>query len=101
MMGLNPKMLQNMQKQMMQIQENLGHETVEASVGGGAITVTMTGHQKVTAIKIDPDAVEPGDIGALEELLLLAVNEAVTKSQELAAKKMSALTGGMRLPGLM
>jgi nucleoid-associated protein EbfC len=100
-MGLNPKMLQNMQKQMMQIQENLGHETVEASVGGGAVTVTMTGHQKMTAIKIDPDAVDLTDIGMLEDLLVAAVNEAVTKSQDLAAKKMSALTGGMRIPGLM
>lgn len=99
-MGLNPKMLQQMQKQMVQIQESLGTETVEGSAGGGAVSVTMTGHQRVVGIKIDPDAVDTGEIAMLEDLVMTAVNDAVTKSQELAAKRMSALTGGLRIPGL-
>ena len=100
-MGMNPRMIQNMQKQMMQIQENLGNETVESTAGGGAVSVTMTGHQKLTAVKIDPDAVDAEDMGMLEDLILTAVNDAVAKSQELAAKRMSVLTGGLRIPGLM
>lgn len=99
-MGLNPKMLQQMQKQMVQIQESLGSETVEGSAGGGAVTITMTGHQHVTGVKIDPDAVDTEEMGMLEDLIMTAVNDAVTKSQELAAKRMSALTGGLRIPGL-
>jgi len=90
-----------MQKQMAQIQQNLEHETVDTSTGGGAVSVTMTGHQKLTAIKIDPEAVDTSDISELEDLILSAINDAVTKSQELAAKRMSVLTGGMRIPGLM
>lgn len=100
-MGINPRMIQQMQKQMVQIQENLGAETVQASAGGGAVTVTMTGHQKLTEIKIDPEAVDSDDMSILEDMILTAVNEAVAKSQELAAKRMSAVTGGMRIPGLM
>lgn len=95
------KQMQQMQQKLAKIQEELGNETVEASVGGGVVTVTMTGHQKVTAVKIAPEAIDPEDPQMLEDLLTAAFNEAVEKSQELVTKRMSAVTGGMRIPGLM
>lgn len=97
----NLKMLQQMQNRMMKIQEELGQETVEATAGGGAVTVVMTGHQKVQSIKIDPEVVDPEDVEGLEDLLVAAVNEAVTKSQELASRRMAEVTGGIKIPGLM
>lgn len=101
MMQPNLKMLQQMQNKMMKIQEELGQETVEATAGGGAVTVIITGHQKVQSIKIDPEVVDPEDVEALEDLILAAVNEAVAKSQDLASKRMGELTGGLKIPGLM
>ena len=102
-MGMNNKMLrdmQAMQKKMMQAQEELGNETVEITVGGGALRIVMTGHQKVKSVTISPDAVDPDDIETLHDLVVSAVNEAVEKSQELASKKMGGLTGGLKIPGL-
>ncbi len=95
---LNPKMIQELQNRMAKIQEDLGKETVEASVGGGAVTVVMTGHQVVQSVKISAEAVDPDDIGTLEDLVLAAVNEASEKAKDLAAKRLGALTGGMKLP---
>ena len=102
MMGNQRQMLQQvqqMQKQMLKIQEALGSETVDGSAGG-AVTVTITGHLKVTAIHIAPDAVDPNDVAMLEELLTTAVNDAITKAQEMAAKRMEPLTGGLQGMGL-
>ncbi len=104
--GLRPGLsqiqkLQELQAKMLETQEALGQETVTVSVGGGAITLEMTGHQKVRSIKIDPQALDPDDIEMLEELVMAAVNEAIEKSQELATSRLSALTGGMKIPGLM
>ncbi len=96
----NAKLIQQMQQKLMKIQEELGKETVEASTGGGAVTVVMTGQQKVTAVKIDPEVVDPEDVDMLQDLVMSAFNEALTKSQELAGKRMGALTGGMKIPGL-
>jgi len=73
---------------------------VEATAGGGVITVVITGNQIVKSIKINPEAVDPNDVSLLEDLIVAAVNEAVNKSQDLAAKRMGALTGNMRLPGM-
>lgn len=97
----NLKMIQQMQNKMMKIQEELGTETVEATAGGGAVTAVMTGHQKLVSVKIQPEAIDPDDVEMLEDLILTAVNEAIAKSQELASKKMSALTGGIKIPGLL
>jgi nucleoid-associated protein EbfC len=91
-------MIQELQNRMAKIQEDLGKESVEASVGGGAVTIVMTGHQVVQSVKISPEAVDPDDVGTLEDLVLAAVNEAVEKAKELAAKRLGALTGGMKLP---
>lgn len=93
-------MFQQMQAKMLKIQDELAKETVEASAGGGAITVTMTGQQKMQSVQIKPDVVDPEDVDILQDLILAAVNEAITKSQELQAKRLGALTGGLKIPGL-
>ena len=95
------KQLQQMQQRLIRAQEELANETVEATAGGGAVSVVITGNQQVKSVKIDPAAVDPNDVGMLEDLIVAAVNEAITKSQELAAKRMGAITGNIRIPGLM
>jgi nucleoid-associated protein EbfC len=105
MMGGNPRdlarQMQQMQTRLAKIQEELGSETVEASVGGGVVTVVMTGHQVVESIRIDPEIVDPEDVETLQDLMVAAYNEALKKSQELASTRLGALTGGMKIPGLM
>ena len=95
------QMMRKMQKQMENIQAELAEKTLDVSSGGGVVTITITGDQKVQAIKIDPDAVDPEDVEMLEDLLVAAVNEAVAESQALAGEKLGALTGGLKIPGLM
>lgn len=93
--------LQAMQQQMLEAQEALGDKTVEVTAGGGTIKIVMNGHQKLQSITIDPEVVNPEDVEMLQDLILAAVNEAVDASQELAAQKMSDITGGLNIPGLM
>ncbi len=104
MMGGNPnqiaRQMQQMQAQLAKIQEALGSETVEASVGGGMVTVVMTGHQQVESITIDPEAMDPEDPETLQDLMVAAFNEAQVKSQQLAESRLGALTGGLKIPGL-
>jgi DNA-binding YbaB/EbfC family protein len=95
----NAKQIQQLQAKLMKVQEDLGKETVEASVGG-VVTVTMTGHHEVRAIKIDPAAVDPDDVESLEDALVTAFNQALEKASALAQERMGALTGGMRIPGM-
>lgn len=92
--------LQAMQQQMLEAQEALGDKTVEVSAGGGAITVVMTGHQKLQSIKIDPEVVDPEDVEMLQDLIIAAINEAVEASQGLAADELGSITGGLNIPGL-
>jgi len=92
--------IQKLQEEMMRVQESLGQETVEVSVGGGAVVVVMTGHQRLQSVKIDPAAVSADDVEMLQDLIVAAVNEAIEKSQSLANERLSALTGGLSLPGL-
>ena len=92
--------LQAMQQQMADAQESLGDETVEVSSGGGAVTVVMTGHQKIVSIKIDPEVVDPDDVEMLQDLMVAAMNEAVEASQNLAADKMGSITSGLNIPGM-
>ena len=96
----NMNMMKQMQQRLAKIQEDLGNETVEATAGGGVVTVTMTGHQKVVGVKISPEAIDPDDPSMLEDLITAAVNEAVDKSHELVTKRMGAVTGGLKIPGL-
>lgn len=91
---------QQLQAKLAKAQEELGNLTVEASSGGGAVTVVMDGQQKVHSIRISPEAVDPDDVELLEDLVLAALNEALEKSRELAASHLGELTGGLKLPGL-
>lgn len=95
------KQVQQAQAKMAAIQEELKDETVESSAGGGMVRVVMTGDMEVKSVVIDPSAVDPDDIELLADMVAAAVNEAVRSAQELAANKMSAVTGGMSIPGLM
>ena len=95
----NMNLIRQMQAKMMKIQEELESETVEATAGG-AVKIVMNGHQIIKAIEIDPSAVDPEDVEMLQDLIMAAVNEAVTKSKELAAKRLGALTGGLKIPGM-
>ncbi len=90
------RQVQQMQSQMSKVQKELETETVEASAGGGAVTVVATGAQKVVSVKIDPEAA--GDAEMLQDLVLTAVNEAMEKAKLLAASKMQAVTAGLGLP---
>jgi nucleoid-associated protein EbfC len=96
------KQAQKMQQDMMQAQEALKDETVEASAGGGMVKVVVSGDQELRSITIDPQAVDPEDVELLQDMVLAAVNEGMRSAQELAASKMGGITGGlggMGLPG--
>jgi len=93
--------IQKLQEEMTKAQEELGQETVEVSVGGGTVTVVMTGQQQVRSIQIAPEVVDPEDIEMLQDLVTAAVNEAIEKSQGLAAERLGGLAGGLNLPGLL
>ena len=90
------RQVQQMQDRMQKAQKELESETVEATAGGGAVTVVATGAQKLVSVRIDPEAA--GDPEMLQDLVVAAVNEALEKSKEMAAAKMQAVTAGMGLP---
>jgi nucleoid-associated protein EbfC len=95
------KQAQQMQVEMAKAQEQLKEETVEASAGGGMVTVTMTGDMQLREIKISPEAVDPEDVELLQDMVTAAVNEALRSAQELAEKKMGGIAGlGGGLPGM-
>ena len=94
------KQAQQLQAKMLRAQEELGNATVEATSGGGAVTVVMTGHQEVQSVKISPEVVDPEDVDLLEDMVLAALKEATQKSREMAEKKMGVLTGGLKIPGM-
>ncbi len=100
---MNRKMMrqaQQLQQRMAKLEQELETETVEASAGGGMVTVVVTGKLAVQSVTIDPEVVSPEDVDMLEDLVLAAVNEGLSKAQQLAAQKMSAITGGLNIPGL-
>ena len=92
---------QKLQAQLLKAQEELATLTVEASSGGGAVTVVMNGQQQIQSVKISKEVVNPDDVEMLEDMVLTAVKEASIKAQEAAAQKMGGLTGGLKIPGLM
>ena len=94
------KQVQKMQADMMKAQEALANETIEASAGGGMVTVTITGDLQVKDIVIAAEAIDPEDPELLQDMVLAAVNEAIRQAQELAATRMGGLTGGMDLGAL-
>ena len=91
---------QKMQADMLAAQESLKDELVEASAGGGMVTVQVTGDMVVKSIKIDPEAVDPDDVELLQDMVLAAVNEGMRSAQELAAAKMGGIAGGLGGLGL-
>ena len=95
------KQAQQLQAQLAKIQEELEIETVAAAAGGEAVTVVATGKQRIQSITIKPDVVDPEDVEMLQDLVLTAVNDGLDKAQEVASSRMNALTGGMKIPGLM
>ena len=94
------KQAQKMQKDMAKIQAEMASKTVEATAGGGMVTVVVNGNQEVTNIKIEKEVVNSDDIEMLENLVIAAINEGLRKSKEMVADGMSKLTGGMNIPGL-
>jgi nucleoid-associated protein EbfC len=97
------RQVQQMQAEVMKAQEQLKNEVVEASAGGGMVTVKLTGDLELKEITIDPGAVDPEDVELLQDMVQAAVNEAIRSAQELAASKMGQATGGLGglgLPGL-
>ena len=98
------KQVEQMQAEMAKAQEELAKETVEASAGGGMVTVKATGALEITEIRIDPEAIDPDDPELLADMVLAAVNEAIRSAQGLAQSKLGGalgdLGGGLGLPGL-
>ena len=100
-LGQMMKQAQKMQAKIMKIQEEMGEQSVEASAGGGMVTVTANGKQEILSIRIEPEVVDPEDVEMLQDLVAAAVNEALKKAQEMMAEEMAKVTGGMQLPGMM
>ena len=102
---MNPKkmmkQIQKMQSDMMKMQEQLATEVVEETSGGGMVKAKVTGQMKLEGISINPEVVDPEDIEMLEDLIVVAVNKALEKAQSLSTQKLSQLTGGINIPGLM
>jgi DNA-binding protein, YbaB/EbfC family len=107
MPGGNMKQMQQLQQRAMKMQREmeeaqaaLEEETVTASAGGGVVEVTVSGKKELTAVKIDPEAVDPDDVEMLEDLIVAAVNEGLRKIEELSGERMSKITGGLGGSGL-
>ena len=95
------KQAQMLQARIAKAQEELGALTTEASAGGGAVTVVVTGDQHVKSIKISKEAVSPDDVETLEDLVLAAISEGLEKSRQMASAHLQKATGGLNIPGLM
>lgn len=94
------KQAQKMQQEMMRIQHELEEKTVEATAGGEAVKVVVSGKKQLVSIEIKPEVVDPEDVEMLQDLILVAVNDALSKVDEMTSKEMGRLTGGLNLPGL-
>ncbi len=99
-MGNLMKQAQEMQEKLLKMQEELATRTIEASAGGGMVTVTVNGKSEVMSIKIEKEVVDPEDVDMLEDLVAAAVNEALRKAQEMMQEEMSKVTGGLKIPGI-
>lgn len=95
------KQAQEMHSKISQLQEEMANKTVEASAGGGMVTLVMNGKQQVLSIRIDPEVVNREDVDMLQDLISAAVNEAIRKSQEMMTEEMKKITGGLSIPGLL
>lgn len=95
------KQAQAMQEQMARIQEQAAAKTANGTAGGGIVTVTANGAMQIVNVAIDPEIIKSGDVDMLQDLVVAASNEALRKAKELMENEMKALTGGMKIPGLM
>ncbi|HYI67735.1 MAG TPA: YbaB/EbfC family nucleoid-associated protein [Candidatus Limnocylindrales bacterium] len=98
--GQIAKMAQQMQTQMAQAQQELAETTLEATAGGGAVRIVITGAQEVRSVEIDPSAVDADEVEMLQDLVMTAVNEAIARSKELERERMGKIAGGMGIPGM-
>ena len=94
------KLMKQAQKMQNKMQQELGELEVEASTGGGMVSVKMSGHKQLLGVKIEPDVLDPEDPEMLQDLIVAAVNEATRKVDEVVQEQMGAMTGGMGLPGM-
>lgn len=100
-MGKLMKQAQQLQTRMTKLQEEMADKTIEATAGGGMVTVVANGKQEIVSIRIEKEVVDPEDVEMLQDLVLAAVNEALTRSQNMVSEEMNKLTGGFNIPGLM
>jgi hypothetical protein len=102
MKGMNDlvRQAQIMQRKMEKIQEEAATKTVEASSGGGMVTVVANGKQEIQSVSIDPACVDPADVSMLQDLVLAAANEALKQAKEMVEAEMQSVTGGMKIPGM-
>ena len=99
-MGNILKQAQQFQSKMAKLQEELGERTVEATSGGGMVSVVANGKQEVVSIRIEPEVVDPEDVDMLQDLIQAAVNDALTRAKEMVNEEMGKLTSGMNLPNI-
>jgi DNA-binding YbaB/EbfC family protein len=100
-LGKMMKQAQQLQAKMLKLQEELSEKTIETSAGGGMVRVVANGRQQLVSIQIEKEVVDPDDVEMLQDLVLAAANDALTKAQEMASEEMNKLTGGLNLPGMM
>ena len=99
-MGKLMKQAQQLQSKMAKLQDEIGEKTVEASAGGGMVTVVANGRQEILSVQIDPEVIDPDDQEMLQDLLLAAVNDALARAREMMSEEMGSLTKGLNIPGL-
>ncbi len=99
-MGTLMKQAQQFQSKMAKLQEDLGNETVEVSAGGGMVTVVANGRQEIVSIHIEPEVIDPEDTEMLQDLILAAVNDAVSRARNMMNEQMKKLTQGINIPGI-
>ena len=99
-MGNFQRMAQQMQQELLRIQGELETMMVDGSAGGGVVKAVVTGKQELLSVTIDPSAVDPADVDMLQDLIVAAVNDALGNSRRVAEEKMSAVTGGLKIPGM-
>jgi len=100
-MGNIMKQVQEMQAKMAEIEEELATQSVEGTAGGGMVTVVANGKQEIQSIVIDPELLTPEEVDMLQDMVIAATNQALESSRELRVERMSTLTGGIKIPGLM
>jgi hypothetical protein len=99
-MGNMMKQAQKLQAKMMRLQDELAEKTIESTAGGGMVKVVANGKQQIVAIQVEKEVVDPDDVEMLQDLIMAAVNDALTKSQEMVSAEMAKLTGGLSIPGI-